>query len=140
MLTPFTVPDWPATSTKSPTLKGRKVRSMTPAAKFENVPWKARAMARPAAPSTATNEAVFTPRTPIEVTTTITMIVTYTTPERNGIRMLSTSDAFSAFLEKVRIQPAKMRPTIRTATAPTTLGAQVTTTVMAWVRSASKSM
>ncbi len=50
----FTVPAVPPASTKSPTLKGRKVRSMTPLEKFDRVPWKARATARPAAPIMAT--------------------------------------------------------------------------------------
>ena len=40
---------------------------MIPAAKFEKVPWNASAIASPAAPSTATNEAVLTPSTPIAV-------------------------------------------------------------------------
>ena len=41
----FTFPRVPATSTRSPTLKGRKTSSMTPAAKLERVP----CMARPTA-------------------------------------------------------------------------------------------
>ncbi len=44
---------------------------MIPAAKLENVPWNASAIARPAAPSTATKEAVPTPSTPTAVTATI---------------------------------------------------------------------
>ena len=57
----LTVPAWPATSTYWPTLKGRKISSITPAATFDSVPCKARPIARPAAPKTAIRLVVSTP-------------------------------------------------------------------------------
>ena len=72
----FTVPDCPPTSTKFSSWKGRKVRSITPAAKLLKVPWKARAMARPAAPMIATKELACTPSVPTAVIPTRTMAVT----------------------------------------------------------------
>ncbi len=66
-----TVPLEPPATTKSPFLKGRKISSITPAAKFESVPCRARPMARPAAPSTATSEVVSIPnRLSTAITTT----------------------------------------------------------------------
>jgi len=63
-------PRVPATSTRSPTLNGRKISSITPAEKLDNVPWRARPIARPAAPSTATAEAVGMPKMPRTATPT----------------------------------------------------------------------
>ena len=54
----ITDPVAPPASMNSPTLKGRKTNSMTPAAKFDRVPWRASPTASPAAPSTATSDAV----------------------------------------------------------------------------------
>ena len=56
--------------TVSPTLKGRKIIKITPAAKLESEPCNAKPIAKPAAPITATIEAVWThnwPRTATKV-------------------------------------------------------------------------
>lgn len=58
----LTVPISPATSTKSPFLIGRKKMIITPAATLDRVPCRARPMARPAAPMTATTLVVCTPK------------------------------------------------------------------------------
>ena len=54
----FTVPETESTSTKSPSLKGRNMIIITPAATFDSVPRSA----RPAAPTTATMEVVWIPK------------------------------------------------------------------------------
>ncbi len=64
MPTSRTLPLVPATSTKSPTRKKRKTSNSTPPAKLDRVPWRASPIARPMAPSTATREAVGTPKIP----------------------------------------------------------------------------
>ena len=64
-----TFPTWPAVFTTSPTLKGRNIRSITPDARFERLPWNARPIARPAAPMTAAKLVVSMPNTPRQAMT-----------------------------------------------------------------------
>ena len=73
-----TEPDTLAASTQSPTLKGRRNSSISPAATFDNVPCSARPMARPAAPRTAIIDVVSTPKLP-SVTTTVSVRMAYLT-------------------------------------------------------------
>ena len=65
----LTVPIWSLIWTKSPSLMGRKMIIITPAATFDRVPCSARPMARPAAPMTATIEVVWMPNV-LSTTTT----------------------------------------------------------------------
>ncbi len=65
-----TVPVWPATLTMSPTVKGRRIMSTTPAAMLDRESLRARPTARPAAPSTVSREAVLTPSWPTAATQT----------------------------------------------------------------------
>ena len=61
----LTVPDWPCASMKSPTRYGLKSSTITPPAKFCNVPLRAIPIARPADANNATNEVVSIPRMPM---------------------------------------------------------------------------
>jgi hypothetical protein len=70
-----TTPSTPATFTWSPTLKGRKMSSMTPDAKLVSVPCSARPMARPAAAMRPAKLMVCTPKTPKQATPTLTRML-----------------------------------------------------------------
>ena len=70
--TSTTVPMVAPTSTFSPTRNGRSTSSMMPAAMLDSVPCSARPMARPAAPSAAMMDVVFTPNCASTVTMTST--------------------------------------------------------------------
>ena len=61
MLMVWITPVAPPASTKSPLVKGRKIISMTPEAKFDRELCSDRPMARPAAPSKAISEVVSMP-------------------------------------------------------------------------------
>ena len=74
MLISWTVPSAPPPVMYSPTFTGRKQMSITPEAKFESEPWRARPIARPAAPRTATKEAVAIPILPSAAITTKAMM------------------------------------------------------------------
>ena len=65
IVTSMTVPDSPPALMKSPALKGRKIRSMMPPAKFCTVPESAIPIAIPPAVSRAAKEVVSTPRVPM---------------------------------------------------------------------------
>ena len=62
MVISLTVPSTPCAEIKSPTLNGLNKRIRTPPAKLDKEPWSAKPMARPAAPITATNDAVYVAR------------------------------------------------------------------------------
>ena len=74
-----TVPASPAPMMKSPTLKGRKMISMMPAAKFDSEPCKAKPTARPAAPMMAIKDVVWIPIWPRAASTTTTIRIAYVT-------------------------------------------------------------
>ena len=57
----FTVPEIPFVSIQSPVSNGLKIRSITPAATLDKVPWSASPIANPAAPRTAIIEVVSIP-------------------------------------------------------------------------------
>ena len=59
-----TRPVWPPASTTSPISSGRKISSITPLAKFDRLPCRARPMATPAEASRATRLVVSTPTLP----------------------------------------------------------------------------
>ena len=67
----FTLPDTPAASIKSPTLKGLNIRINIPDAKLERLFWRANPIASPSAPIAATNEFVGTPILPRAAIATI---------------------------------------------------------------------
>ena len=94
---------------------------MTPAAKFENVPWKARATARPAAPSTATKDVVLTPSVLMAATPTIVTRPMWTRLATKGTRIGSTRLRPRAFNVSLLAQLARTQPRTRTTSAPATL-------------------
>ena len=58
------MPDVLPVSTQSPVVNGLNNNNITPAATFDNVPCKAKPIAKPAAPRTAIIEVVCTPNCP----------------------------------------------------------------------------
>ena len=66
------VPSCPATCTVSPSRKGRSTISMIPAAMLDSESFIASAIARPAAPSTASSDAAGTPTCCSAITAVIT--------------------------------------------------------------------
>ena len=101
----------PPASTKSPWRKGLKINSMTPAAKFASEPCKAKPIAKPAAPTTATREAVCTPNRPSAAITTTVSTKPYTMLLMNEISIGSASALRPSKREvRDRSAPASQRP------------------------------
>ena len=96
--------------------------SMMPAAMFCSVPWSASPIARPAAASSAMMLVVWTPNWARTAISTSTRIPYRTMLAITGFSVLSSRGArFSTRSTLRRAQPATIKPTIRIASAPSTL-------------------
>jgi hypothetical protein len=125
-------PEFPPTTTPSPTLKGRNTSNITPAARFERLPWNPRPIARPVAPINAAKLAVWTPNRPRHITTATARIAHRAVLAMNLVSVISNLARSSPRRTARRAQPAITQAANMSRNTVSTSGPYFLVTSHAW--------